>query len=166
MFTQHRLHLKHNKKSRHIQMPIKLNCMLRSCRRWSRCGFTLIEIMVTLAILSFGILAIYESFFISMDAFGYYANYLDVHWWLNEKIWELEDQLMVTEHLILGSESGAFNTGSKNFTWTTSINPVDESKGVYRIDVSVYWREGKRERFIYRCTYATRQIEKNIHDES
>lgn len=126
------------------------------CRK----GFTLIEIMATVAILSFGILAIFESFFISMDAFGYYANYLNAHWWINEKIWELEDRLMETEYLMIKDEGGSFNTLNKNFRWSTSVNPIDEENGVYKLDVSVYWHEGKRERFVYRGTYAARQITK------
>ena len=124
------------------------------CKR----GFTLIEIMATVAILSFGILAIFESFFISMDAFGYYSNYLTAHWWINEKIWELENKLMQEEYLKIESGGGVFKTANRNFRWSASVNPVDEANGVYKLDVSVYWQEGKRERFVYRGTYASRQI--------
>jgi len=142
-------------------MPLKSK-MLRSFykRFLKRQGFTLIEVMVTVAILSFGILAIFESFFISLDAFSYYSNYLDAQGWINEKIWQIQDQLIKTGSLIAGDDSGFFSVKNRNFNWATSISPIDEEYGLYKLGVSLFWREGSRERFVYRGAYVTKQIVK------
>ena len=65
---------------------------------------------------------------------------------------------MQEEYLKVEADGGVFKTANKNFRWNASVNPIDGVNGVYKLDVSVYWNEGKRERFVYRCTYATRQI--------
>jgi len=48
-------------------------------------GFTLVEVVMTGAILSFGIVSIYEAFFISLDTYGYYTSYLNTQDWISEK---------------------------------------------------------------------------------
>jgi prepilin-type N-terminal cleavage/methylation domain-containing protein len=138
---------------------------LRKHRRSQR-GFTLIEIMVTVAILSLGILVIYESFFISLDAFSYYVNYLNAQAWINEKIWEFQNQMVEIEFLELGDKRGSFFANDKDFHWSVYVNPVDEEYDVYKLDVSLFWQEGNRERFIYRAAYASKLDPKEPGDEN
>ena len=120
----------------------------------------MIEIMVTVAILSFGILAIYESFFISLDTYSYYTNYLNAQAWVSEKIWELEDQLISVYNPMVEDQNGSFTVMNKTFNWSVAVNPIDETNGVYRLDVSLFWKEGPRERFISRTVYTLREIQK------
>lgn len=140
-----------------FEMPLKLK-MLQGFHKRKCQGFTLIEIMVTVAILSFGIVAIFESFFISLDAFSYYSNYIDAQGWINEKIWQLQDQLNKEGLLIAGDDRGFLKIKNRDFDWTTSISLIDEKYGLYKLSVSLFWHEGSRERFIYRMAYAMTQI--------
>jgi prepilin-type N-terminal cleavage/methylation domain-containing protein len=122
-------------------------------------GFTLIEIMVTVAILSFGILAIYESFFISLDTYNYYADYLNAQSWIGEKIWELQNQLMQKDAQVTQEDQGTFSIINKNFNWNTRVETIDEESGVYRLNISLFWKEGSKDKYIYRVAYAVRQFD-------
>jgi hypothetical protein len=113
--------------------------------------------MVTVSILSFGILAIYESLFISLDTFNYYSNYLNAQGWLNEKIWDIQSKLISEQSLETTEERGMFTINNKKINWSVSIKPVDEQYGLYKLDLSLFWHEGSRERFVYRAAYAANQ---------
>ncbi len=129
-----------------------------SCKRiLSLKGFTLIEIMVAVAILAFGITAVYRSFFVSLDVLDYYSNYLFAQGWLNDKVWDLQDRLMRSEAVTTGDKVGAFMNENKDFIWRTSVNPVDENYGAYRLDLTLSWMQGNREINVYRGAYAVQQ---------
>ncbi|MFC1709579.1 prepilin-type N-terminal cleavage/methylation domain-containing protein [Candidatus Omnitrophota bacterium] len=123
-------------------------------------GFTLIEIMVTVAILSFGILAIYESFFISIDAFSYYTNYLNAQGWAGEKVWEIQNKLLRLDSQMVKDNIGTFTLKNKDFNWGATIKPIAGQSGAYRLDVLLFWKEGSRERCVHRTVYAISQLEK------
>jgi len=107
-------------------------------------GFTLIELIVTVAILSFGIITIYEALFVSVDAFGYYTHYLDTQDWINEKISEVEDNLIQSQALETGQTSGQITRNYKMFDWTVMIDQKNETQGLYQVRVTISWKEGGR----------------------
>ena len=59
-------------------------------KRNSRSGFTLIEVMVAVAVLSFGLVMVYQAFFVVLDSFNYSADYLEIAGWMDEKIWQAQ----------------------------------------------------------------------------
>ena len=115
-------------------------------------GFTLMEVMTATCVLSLGTVLIYESFFITLDSFNYYSNYLNVASWMDEKIWQAQDNLSR-----LGSSSqidtrGEFINQNKNFRWNLSYNLI--SQNLYQIDLTLSWQEGPRKVKLLRSTYA------------
>lgn len=116
-------------------------------------GFTLIEIMVTVAILSLGMVLIYEAFFIVLDSFNYCSDYLNVASWIDEKIWQAQDSL--TRRGSFDADTiGEFINRNKVFKWSLSHNPIDEAEGLHRIDLVLSWQEGKRTIRLSRSAYA------------
>ena len=110
------------------------------------------EVMIATCVLSLGTVLIYESFFISLDSFNYYSNYLNVAPWMDEKIWQAQDNLSR-----LGSSSqidttGEFRNRNKNFRWNLSYNLI--SQNLYQIDFTLSWQEGSRKVNLLRSTYA------------
>ncbi len=81
--------------------------------------------MVTVAILSFGIVALYYSFFISVDAAQMAADRLAAQEWAERKIWEEEDAFRKTRQIDTFLESGTFKSGVRTFNWTKRAGPVD-----------------------------------------
>ena len=110
------------------------------------------EVMVATCILSLGTVLIHESFFIILDSFNYYFNYLNVASRMDEKIWQAQDNLSR-----LGSSSqiettGEFVNRNKNFRWNLSYNLI--SQNLYQIDLTLSWQEGRRFVKLLRSTYA------------
>ncbi len=116
-------------------------------------GFTLIEVLVTTAVLSLGIVLIYRAFFTLLDSFGYYSNYLRVAAFADEKLWQAQDALSCFGPDAGAGSSGRLNIQNKDFNWRLSVSPIG-AESLYRLDLAVSWRQGPRTRELYRNTYA------------
>jgi len=121
-------------------------------KKFSR-GFTLIELVVTVGILAFGIVTIYEALFLSMDTFGSYVNYLETQDWIDEAIFDKSQELMKAKALEPGQASGQIVRNNKMFEWAVAVNFVDEEQGLYRVDVTLSWRQGSKTARVSRTAY-------------
>ena len=112
------------------------------------------EVMIATAVLALGTVLIHEAFFASLDAFGYYSNYLKVAPWADEKIWDAQDELRRLGPQADIEREGEFSEKSKNFRWNLSYGPLGEPKSLYRVDLILSWQEGKRKAGLLRSAYA------------
>jgi prepilin-type N-terminal cleavage/methylation domain-containing protein len=116
-------------------------------------GFTLIEVMVAVAVLSFGLVLVYQAFFIAFDSFNYSADYLAISCWMDEKVWEAQDNIMRTGSLQDYQLQGEFLARNKLFNWQVSSNLLDQSANLSAVNLQVNWKEAKRNvkasRFFY-----------------
>lgn len=122
----------------------------------NRRGFTLFEIIVTVVILSVGIVGIYEALIVSLNAYGYYSNSLVVQSWMDTKMWEVEDELARSEGGISQGDSGKFLSGSKEVSWRVMVRPVIEGS-LYELILRCSWKEGRRNVNASRVSYAAIQ---------
>ena len=113
-------------------------------------GFTLIEIMVAVAILSCGLVPIFQALFVSVNAFGTSVNSSNLQPWIDEKIWETKDKLL---HGSSGADSGRVTLARKEFTWTVSVDLIDAEEKLYQLRLAVSWQEGGREKNVIRTAY-------------
>ncbi len=120
----------------------------------TRKGFTLIEVMVTAAVLALGTVLIYEAFFISLDSFNYCSRYLKIASWIDEKIWQVQDSLGHLGPLAQIERSGSFKNENKNFDWDLSYDVIEQTQNLYKIDLAILWQEGKRKAKFSRSAYA------------
>lgn len=134
-------------------------------KRLSSKGFTLVELIVTVAILAFGIVAVYEALFISVDAFGFYAHYLDTQDWIDEKIWDVQRELTESQTLKAESTSGQIVRGHKTFDWVMAVSLLDDQQGLYQVDITLSWEEGGRRKKISRETYLLPPQLRVYHEE-
>ncbi len=118
-----------------------------------RRGFTLVELMVTVAILSFGIVTIYEAFFISMDTYGYYTNYLETQDWINEQIARKRRELTEAKALEPGEMSGQIVRNNKTFHWLVTVSFINEDQSLYKVDVMLSWNQGSKKVKTSRTAY-------------
>jgi len=121
----------------------------------NRRSFTLIEVMVTTAILSLGTVLIYEAFFISLNSFNYCSNYLNIVSLADEKIWQAQDNLSRLGPQAQVETKGVFINRNKNFAWNLSYNLIEVTQGLYRIDLILSWQQGPRKVKLLRTAYAT-----------
>ncbi len=115
-------------------------------------GFTLMEIMATTVVLSLGTVLIYGAFFTSLDAFSRYANYLNLIPWMDEQVWQAQDNLSKFGALARIQTSGEFQKSGKVFNWGLNYSLIDG--GLYKIDLDLYWQQGQRKAGLSRSAYA------------
>ena len=117
-------------------------------------GFTLIEAMVATLILVVGVVFIYEALFISLDAFNYCVDYLELSGWTDEQLWLAHDKIMRLGSSAAVNASGELYLGNKKFDWSISSDLLNEDTGLYKVDVGLFWRQNKSNRKILRSTYS------------
>ncbi|MFH1996087.1 MAG: prepilin-type N-terminal cleavage/methylation domain-containing protein [Candidatus Omnitrophota bacterium] len=118
-----------------------------------RKGFTLVEVMVAVAILSFGIVAVYQTFFVLIDAYERYSGFLDSDEWLQERIWEVEDALIRKSRAKLGRGTGTFTGEFGQYDWESTVRVIDIASGLFEAEFAAT-RSGKSGKFrISRISY-------------
>ena len=122
-------------------------------------GFTFIEIMTTLAVLSGGIVMLYKSFFLCLD----YQNHLTYRVYASNL---LEDKIAVTEQMVRDykvlafehdaqNEEVVFNSKPVNFHVDVQVGLDSDIPSLYRLTVSVSWKEKNRDVTLTRSSYAS-----------
>lgn len=115
-------------------------------------GFTLMEVMIATCVLSLGAVLINSSFFILLDSFQYCSHYLNIAPWMDEKIWQAQDNLSRLGPSSQIETAGIVTEQNKNFRWDLSYNSV--SQNLYQIDLILSWQEGPRKVKLLRSAYA------------
>src|SRR3989338_1173324 len=117
-------------------------------------GFTLIEGLVSVAILAFVIVVIYEAMLTSLNIFGSYASYLNAQSWIDEQIWEAQDRVNHSRIVTTRENKGALRLNNKDSEWTMQIDPLDMEAGLYALNIRLAWQEGERTITLSRGAYA------------
>jgi prepilin-type N-terminal cleavage/methylation domain-containing protein len=113
-------------------------------------GFTLIEVMVAVAVLSFGIVMLYQSFFISSDAVQYASDRLNLQIWMDTKLRQESDALMRAKTLP-SAEEGNFKLNNRDFLWRKTAQLIDTD--LYEVQLTSLWKESGKERTLTYATY-------------
>lgn len=107
-------------------------------------GFTFLELMVSVAVLAFGIVAIYEALLTSLNVFGSYSHYLNTRLWLSEEVWNVQDRVNHSDIVVTGDNHGQLYRHGKKFDWMTTLDPLDVEEGLYAMETRLSWEEGPR----------------------
>ena len=115
-------------------------------RTGSKKGFTLIELMITVAIFSLCTLLVQGGLLRSANFLGHYAHTLAARLWVEERLWQVRQQTFYSEEG--GDEavsgSGSFTESQKDFEWTVNPSIISSGKDLYEVDLRVAWLEGNR----------------------
>ena len=117
-------------------------------------GFTLLEVMITTAVLALGATLIYQSFFIAVDSFNYYSTLLKITPWMDEKIWQAQNDLRHLGSITAISTGGQLDINNKNINWSLAYNSVDQTDSLYQVDLMLFWPQGARLVKLSRSAYA------------
>ncbi|MEI7998137.1 MAG: prepilin-type N-terminal cleavage/methylation domain-containing protein [Candidatus Omnitrophota bacterium] len=115
---------------------------------YKRKGFTFIEIMVALMILSSGIVMIYKSFFSCVDYLSYLTCRLYASQMIESKIADVSRSYRENQGVFFdrGATTETVEVNHKwiDFNYAIETSPVSGMDYVYRLNVALSWHDGKR----------------------
>ena len=115
--------------------------------RLDKKGFLLLEVLVSVVIISVGLVYIIRSFSISTRAIATSRDYIKAASLMEDKLWELEEARQVAR----GEDSGYFDDERK-FTWELKAEEEEESP-VNKTELNVSWKRRERGQSISLVTY-------------
>lgn len=120
-------------------------------------GFTLIEVLITLVILSTGIILVLRAFEISLFALGESRDSLWANMLIREKMTDVQTSALENEGVAPMSSTGGFYGRYRDFRWDLQISRIqvlpdspgggeDEPGSLNRVIITV-WRKGSGRRY-------------------
>lgn len=104
-------------------------------------GFTLFEVVIGLAILSGGIVAVLQALAFSSRITGLSCDTLRALILAEDKLGELDYKTRAG----LITEASAESGRQAGFKWSYALAQSDEHPGLYKFDLDVNWQRGSRE---------------------
>ena len=127
-----------------MKLPIRMTSLTGNNRQ----GFTFVEIMITLIILSGGIVMIYKSFFLCVDYLSYMTCRLYASQMIESKIAEISRSYRESQDATFDrgatTETVEVNRKWIDFNYGIEMTPVDELDYMYRLKVTLAWYDGRR----------------------
>jgi type II secretion system protein I len=108
-------------------------------------AFTLLEVLIALAILSTAIVFIFRSFTSSISCVKFSQNITLACFFAENKIWELEQEQKAKADPISAGRQGNQIIQGKDFKWAYQAKRLGSSNLVY-LEFIVYWQENLREK--------------------
>lgn len=106
-------------------------------------GFTLIEVLVTVAILALATVFISRSNLLSGAVYGRAVNRLEVQNWAAQKIWEIKELLLSEEAPEVGTTQGSIEGATRSYQWKAEVSEEKEKLTTfYSIRLEISWLEG------------------------
>ena len=133
-----------------------LGSVFRRSRRRER-GFSFVEVMVTMVVMSLGVVMIYKAFFTSLNFINHVTYRLVALSLLDKRIadteWLLKSQGVISLTQGARTESVVIHNKPVDFHFQTDFRNVGMLKGVYELELSLSWREGERDITVSRAVY-------------
>lgn len=110
-------------------------------------SFTLIELLISVAILGFGLVIVIQSYIASASALNISQNYVEAMQLAKDKLTELELTAYEKNGLPpqVESSSGREKIGSRDFNWSTEVREITEPEylieKLVEVCVKVDWKE-------------------------
>ena len=115
--------------------------------RLGKKGFLLLEVLVSVIIITVGLVYIIRSFSMSTRAIATSRDYIKAASLMEDKLWELEQARQVER----GEDKGYFDDERK-FTWEIKAEEEEESP-VNKMELDVSWKRRERSQSISLVTY-------------
>ena len=130
-------------------MTLRIGSNFAVCHmRRAQYGFTLLEVMLSVTILSISSVLILNSFIKSIRAIELSENYFKAGLLLEEKIYEVHNTDTIEE----GVKEGIFSDFGARFSWYLDVATVEEGY-LDELNLQVLWNKGNRKYDISLLTY-------------
>lgn len=111
-------------------------------------GFMLLEVVLSVFIVSVGVVFVIGSFITSIKAFKASKSYLEVLNLIDEKMWQYLESGKIEE----GSDSGEFED-YKGAEWNIEAKELEDDSPLEEVTLEVSLKEGEMERSVKIATY-------------
>lgn len=118
-------------------------------------GFTLVEIMISIAILSIGLILVLQGFSYALNILRISQDNLETSLLAQEKMAELEINSKQSKGMFLKDISGDSQSDNIEFRWQIRLTPDTEYEDLYAVMTTVNWKEGRRSGASIFNTYMT-----------
>lgn len=118
-------------------------------------GFTLIELMVAVSILSIGIVAVLRSFCNSVTVLETMRNRIMALRFLDEKMGEIEQRAWEQEGIAEESQEAGISLGNRQAVYKLEVAVLEpeeeieegtEEENISEVKLSLFWKEAGREK--------------------
>ncbi len=110
----------------------------------ARKGFTLIEIMIAVAILSLGLIMVLQGIARCSGLMNIAQNNLEATLLAEDKMAEMEIAVRQEGDPSFEGANGETEEGNISLRWQVELSPDPDYEGLYSVTDTVYWTEGKR----------------------
>ncbi len=108
-------------------------------------GFTLVELMVSVVILGFGLSIVIQSYMSALAGLDTSKNMVEAMFFAQKKIDELSSDAYKNNGTLAETDSGVVKLGERFFNWKTEVRGIEEpeylSGNFMAAEVSVDWKE-------------------------
>jgi general secretion pathway protein I len=111
-------------------------------------GFTLVEVMVALAVVAVALPALLVSLNQQVDSTGYLRDKSMAHMVAANKLEEVRIMARARESLLQGRDSGTERMADRDWYWWLSSTPTEVAQ-FYRVEIDVGLSEAQREQPLY-----------------
>jgi hypothetical protein len=109
--------------------------------------------MLAVAILSVGLVSVLRSYATSLRAVRTSRNFLLAGLFLEEKIWQKQEQKIRSGGVIPNEEQGRFAAPFDAFSYKVSFEEEEDLSALYKTTFEIFWPEGQKEQSITSLTY-------------
>jgi prepilin-type N-terminal cleavage/methylation domain-containing protein len=124
-------------------------------RRYNSCiqaGFTLIEILLAVSILAFGLSKIFTVLLETSSSLMHIKNRQTANLILDAAVWDIKEFL--AEHPDVVSHSEQESSGENpRFELEVDLERFSVAQDIYRLNMSISWTEGRRDIDLKRSVY-------------
>lgn len=108
-------------------------------------GFTLIEVLIALTIVSISVVSIYAAFMGISDTLARVDNYNRSVLLGMEKLWELEEALLQSDEARVSDFSGELKeSDTRFFKWEFTGTDLESYPNLKEISLNLQWQQGRR----------------------
>jgi prepilin-type N-terminal cleavage/methylation domain-containing protein len=118
-------------------------------------GITLIEVLISVVILSGGLIVVYQPLLKSLGVLSYLEQRSEASRMANEFLWKLQREATQSGNVPTEGAAGELLGRSRAYQFRIDMRDVVNSERLLEAKLAISWRSGGKKRQIQRVTYVS-----------